>query len=141
MLIKICSILPLLLFVLSCRETGTMSNVVEAPEIIIKPDSSDSVRIFIIDHTGKEWDVTHAVNEYGFKAEQFQYGLGPNAINPILEPEFISPGDPGYPSVDDDDLVIGTVINNIVRAYPISIIWKHEIVNDQFGMTYVAVAY
>jgi hypothetical protein len=67
--------------------------------------------------------------------------LGPFAIKPILEPRFLSPGDDGYNSIDEDEVVIGTVINGITRAYPLSIIWKHEIVNERFDNEFVAVAY
>ena len=146
MLLKILSILPLLLLIISCRETSTIPNIEDAT-VIVYPDTSDttdtsdSSRIFIIDRTGKEWDVTHAVNEYDFDPEQFQYGLGPFAIRPILEPNLLSPDDPGYPSANESERVIGTVINGIARAYPLSILRRHEVVDEQLGPTYVAVAY
>jgi hypothetical protein len=50
-------------------------------------------------------DVTYAVNHYGFLPEGFKFGLGPFAIKPILEPSFLSPGDPGYDSIDEDEIV------------------------------------
>jgi len=140
MLLKILSILPLLLLILSCRETGSSSSA-EFAEVVFKPDTSDSGRIFIRDYTGKEWDVTHAVENYGFEADKFQYGLGPYAIRPILEPKFLSPGDLGYDSVDEHEIVIGTVINDDARAYPLSILSRHEIANEKFDRTYVAVGY
>ena len=140
MVIKFLSILPLLLLVLSCRETGTSSDL-NFGTVKVTTDTSDSGKIYIIDYVGKEWDVTHAVNEYGFDPKLFRHGLGPLAIRPILEPRFVAPGDPGYPSVDNSDRVIGTVINDIVRAYPLVILSSHEIVDEKFGPTYVAVAY
>jgi hypothetical protein len=98
-------------------------------------------RIFIVDNTGKEWDVTHAANVYGMQAEQFQFGLGPNAIRPIQNPKFLNPGDPGYPADNNDMLVIGSVFNGVNRAYPIRVLSSHEIVDDVFGDAHVAVAY
>jgi hypothetical protein len=146
MVLKLISILPLLILIISCRETSTISTLDETT-VLIKSDTSDSSdnsdssRIFIIDHTGKDWDVTHAVNEYGFNPGDFQYGLGPFAIRPILEPKFLSPNDPGYPSANESNIVIGTVINGIARAYPLSILRSHEVADEKFGDTYVAVAY
>ena len=98
-------------------------------------------RILIVDRTGKEWDVTHAVQKYGFVAENFQFGLGPFAIRPILKPEMLSPGDAGYPDPRETFLVLGTVINNEARAYPIPVMTWHEIADESFGETHVAVAY
>lgn len=97
--------------------------------------------ILIVDRTGKKWDVTHAVKTYGFVAEEFQFGLGPNAITPILNPQMLSPGDPGYPADFESFLVIGTELNGDIRAYPISVMTRHEIADERFDSTYVAVAY
>jgi hypothetical protein len=98
-------------------------------------------RIFIVDNTGKEWDVTHAANAYGKQPERFQFGLGPDAIRPIQNPKFLNPGDAGYPADNDDRLVIGSVFNGVNRAYPIDVLSSHEIVDDVFGDAHVAVAY
>jgi hypothetical protein len=140
MLLKILSLLPLLLLIISCRESGTQTET-DFAEVIFKPDTSDSGLIFIRDHTGKEWDVTHAVENYGFEAEKFRHGLGPYAIRPILEPQFLSSEDPGYNDIDPDELVIGTSINSSARAYPLSVLLSHEIVDEQFVRTHVAVGY
>jgi len=140
MLLKILSILPLLLLVLSCREIGTSSEI-DFGTVKVTTDTSDSGRIFIIDYVGKEWDVTHAVSEYGFDPEQFRHGLGPFAIRPILEPKFLSPGDPGFSDINGDVLVIGAIIEGIARAYPLYILGGHEIVDETFNRTHVAVGY
>ncbi len=141
MVLKLLSILPLLILVLSCRETFTTS-AIDFDKVKFSPDTSaDSGRVFIVDNTGKEWDVTHAVDEYDFDPERFQYGSGPYAIRPILKPIMASPGDQYYLSDNESEKVIGTVINEMARAYPLSILVKHEIVDEQFGPTYVAVAF
>jgi len=136
-------ILPFLLVILliiSCQETNTTSNN-EPAEVIFEPDSSDTTKIYIRDYTGKKWDITHAVNKYGFIPERFQYGLGPLAILPILEPQFLSPEDSGYGSVKENESVIGVVLNGIARAYPLSLLRGHEIVDENFSTTYVAVGF
>ena len=143
MLLKVVPILPFLLLILliiSCQETSTKSNG-EPAEVIFEPDSLDTTKIFIRDKTGKKWDITHAVNKYGFDPKRFQFGLGPFAIPPILEPKFLSPEDPAFGSVNGDALVIGAVLNGIARAYPLYILGSHEIVDENFGATHVAVGY
>ena len=107
-------------------------------DIVIQPDDST---ILIVDRTGKEWDVTHAVNEYGFIAEDFQFGLGPNAIRPIQNPQFLQPGDPDYPDTTEAFLVIGVEYANDARAYPINVLSRHEIANEEIGGDIVAVGY
>ena len=97
--------------------------------------------IFIVDQTGKKWDVTHAVEQYGFDAGQFEFGLGPDAIKPIIGSGMLSPGDPFYPSDDGTFLVIGTTIGGESRAYPIHVLNSHEIVDDNFGDVHVAVGW
>jgi hypothetical protein len=137
------TILPFLLVILliiSCQETTTKSSG-ESPEVIFEPDSSDTTKILIRDNTGKKWDITHAVNEYGFDPEGFQFGAGPFAIKPILQPQFMSPGDLGYDSVDQNDPVIGVSLFGNVRAYPLKILRGHEIVDEKFDSTHVAVGY
>ncbi len=98
-------------------------------------------QVVIVDRTGKRWDVTHAETQYGMKAEDFQFGLGPEAIRPILNPEFLLPGDPGYPDRSGQFLVIGTDLNNDPRAYPIDVLTRHEVIDEVFGNAHVAVAY
>jgi len=56
--------------------------------------------VVLVDQTGKEWDITTAVWKYGFEVERFEFGLGPRAIRPLIEPDMLSPGDFGYPSND-----------------------------------------
>jgi hypothetical protein len=98
-------------------------------------------KVFIEDQTGKMWDITHAVDKYGFSAGNFQFGLGPFAITPINDPEMLSPGNAGYPDANDERLVIGTTINNDTRAYSLNVLSRHEIANERFGDAFVSVAY
>jgi len=141
-----CSI-TILFLLIGCRETGTSSEfqpavVISEPDTtIIDNDSSKNDRIFIVDRTGKKWDVTHAVKKYNFTPENFQYGLGPNAIKPILDPQMISPGDRGYPGSGDNLIVIGVILNGESRAYPLEVLYSHEIVDEKFGDMHVAVAF
>jgi hypothetical protein len=130
-----------LLLLSACREVATTSGSSDNFDVISDPDSSGDSSIFIVDYTGKQWDITHAVNEYGFKAEQFQYGLGPYAIRPILEPEMLSPGEEGYPASDDNNTIVGVVLEGEVRAYPLDILRRYEIADEIMGKKHVAVGY
>lgn len=128
------------MLVLSCTETST-NTTIRTAEVLFTPDSSDSGTIYIRDLTNKLWDVTHAVNEYGFDPKRFQYGLGPFAIRPILVPKYITADDPEFNDIPEDNVVIGVVMNGSARAYPLSLLRKHEIANEKFNPTFVAVGY
>lgn len=98
-------------------------------------------KVFLVDQTGKEWDITHAVNAYGFDPDRFMFGLGPDAIRPILKPEMICPGQEGYPEDNAGFTVLGTSLNGFARAYNLVVMSKHEVVDEVFGDAHVAVAY
>ncbi len=117
----------------SCKnKSSTNSDITE-------DDTNNQVTI--TDRTGKEWDITHAVKEYGLEPGKFNYGLGPNAIQPINFPQVISEGMNGYPSDNSGISVIGVNINDDVRAYPVQILASHEVVNDRIGGLNVSVNY
>lgn len=115
----------------SCRKAST------GPENLQEPKRDGG--IIITDAEGVRWDVTHAQEKYGMRGEQFQYGLGPNAITPINDPQFLSPGDEGYPRDTDTFMVLGVSIKGDSRAYPMVILGRHEVVNDEFGNQPVAI--
>lgn len=102
---------------------------------------NENNRIFIVDKTDKKWDVTHAVNEYGFDLGQFEFGSGPFAIQPILDPKMLNRGDPGYPGQNEEFLVLGVKINDEARAYPLDLLFSHEVADDRFDSLYVAAAF
>lgn len=130
------------LFALVVFAWGATACTVSEPTRISSAQISEvDGRIFITDRTGKKWDVTHAVEKYGFKADRFEFGLGPNAIPPILTPKFFSPGEPGYPPDDADFLVMGVALHGQARAYSIADMSRHEVADETFGSTHVAVAY
>ena len=102
---------------------------------------SEDNRIFIVDQAGKKWDVTDAVRKYRFVAAQFEFGLGPNAIRPIIDPEMLSPGENGYGPGDKTEYVIGTTLEGDSSAYPINVLNLHEVVDESFGDVHVAVGW
>ena len=120
---------------LTCNQSTEVRAVGGGGKVISGDD-----KILLEDRTGKKWDITHAVRRYGFVPSNFQFGLGPNAIPPIQNPQFSSPGKVGFP-LPSDNLVIGTRINEIAKAYPIIIMKSYEIANDNFNGSFVAAAY
>jgi len=102
--------------------------------------SEEEDRIFIVG-SYKKWDITHAVKVYGFDPLMFDGGGGPSAITPINDPKMLEPGDTGYPDASKDMLIIGFNYRSEARAYPLKVLASHEIINDLFDSTAVAVAY
>ena len=98
-------------------------------------------RVLIQDRTGKLWDITYAVNELQMSADQFNYGLGPDAILPIIDPQFSLPGDEDYPLDDALFLVLGVTVAGEHRAYRIAQLSSHEVVDDIAGETAFAATY
>ena len=98
-------------------------------------------KIFIKDVTGKRWDITHAVNHYGFEPGLFDGGGGPYLIEPIIDPVMLDPGDPRYPKSTDEQVVIGNSSGADSRAYSLHIMSLVEIANDVVDSRYVAAAY
>ena len=97
--------------------------------------------ITITDRTGKVWDITHAVEQYNLEPRKFNYGLGPDAIQPINFPQMLSEGDPGYPSDESTRPIIGVEINGEARAYPVEILAHHEVVNERVAGANITVNY
>lgn len=124
----------LLIFMFGCQD------IVPTTQISAVEDSGNG-KIFIKDRMGKKWNVTHAVKNYGFKAEEFQFGLGQYAIPPLLNPRFLQPGDPDYPGPNLNLPIIGFKYKDEARAYPLSFLVYYEVVDDQFDSTYVAAAF
>jgi hypothetical protein len=111
------------------------------PRDVVRVERNGEDEVSIVDRTGKGWDISYGVNELGLDPERFQYGLGPFAITPIVEPEMLSVGDPGYPDRTSSARVIGIERSGDARAYPISVLRRHEIADDVIAGEALAVGY
>ena len=69
----------------------------------------------------------------------FKGGPAKDGIPSIDNPEFIEADDAGF--LQADERILGIVINGAARAYPVSILNWHEIVNDSIDDTYFAITY
>jgi hypothetical protein len=116
-------------------------SVIPEPPTGFVVEEPESTRKFIVDSTGKRWDVTHAFEKYNMRPEEFQFGVGPNSIRPLFDPRMIRPGEPGYPPPDDPRIVIGVRLMGEARAYSIDDLNSHEVVNERFMGVPVAVGW
>lgn len=71
--------------------------------------------------------------------EVFSGGPGKDGIPSVDSPNFISPAEVNF--LNNEDLVVGIVVNDEARAYPHEILDWHEIVNDDIGDVSVALTY
>ncbi len=78
--------------------------------------------------------------------EELQFGIGKDRIASIDDPLFVSPDDSRLlkfgrsryrkeeqAKTNDEIKVIGFVVGGEARAYPIGLLDRHELVNDQIG--------
>ena len=65
----------------------------------------------------------------------FQYGIGKDKIPAMDEPNFVEADDPLLEriGIGPDMEVIGYEKDGVAKAYPIPIMSRHELVNDEFG--------
>lgn len=73
-------------------------------------------------------------------SSQLYSGQVPDGIPALTHPRLLSAAD-APPAYNDSDRVLGVVINGAARAYPLLILWWHEIVNDTLGGEPVLVTY
>jgi hypothetical protein len=100
--------------------------------------------VILRDWNLQDWDVTHARDVYGMNPDYFNFGLGMDAIPSIDDPRVIEEGDPDYPEPDSRIQVFGVDHNGERRAYRVSTLSRHEVINDVFpgeSNQYVAVTY
>jgi hypothetical protein len=80
------------------------------------------------------------LNDASVPAREIRSGGPPRDGIPALnKPEFIQANDARF--LNEDDRVIGIVINGVTRAYPIKILNWHEIVNDKADDRHFVVTY
>ena len=65
-------------------------------------------------------------------------GAGRDRIPALTQPEALGPDASG---IADGERVLGVVVNGEARAYPLFILWLHEIVNDTLGGDDVLISY
>lgn len=70
---------------------------------------------------------TEATDEPEYRWSQL---LSRDAIRPIYEPEFVPADEAGYA---DDELVMGVAIEGQAKAYPIGLLNRREMVNDELA--------
>jgi hypothetical protein len=97
--------------------------------------------VFLVDQQGETWNITTAVEKYGMPPGRWEFGLGKGAIQPLLSPQMLAPGTPNYPSDSFSDRVIAFELDGDARAYQRFDLSRHEVADEKFGDTHVAVTY
>lgn len=68
-------------------------------------------------------------------------GPGKDGIPSIDSPKFAFANDPNAAYLNEDDLVVGLVIGDVVKAYPHLVLDWHEIVNDKVGIENITISF
>lgn len=78
------------------------------------------------------------IAELGMPATVCSEPITPTSIRPVVEPAFgpdwAGVDAAGYRPLVDESVVIGVTAGERARAYPVSVLWHHEAVNDTFGV-------
>lgn len=93
-------------------------------------------RVFIVDRTGEQWDVTEA-KKLGFIPQWFQYGVGKNAFTPLGDEDL---GEGGLSGVSGKR-VIGVEVEGGAHAYSVRKLSRHEIANTTIAGKPIAAGY
>lgn len=96
----------------------------------------DGYNTYLVDRTGERWDITQA-KSIGFIPNRFGYGLGRYAFTPLDDSYLTDNTD----AIDNRLRVIGVASGSEAKAYSISKLRYHEIVNSVIGSEPIAVAY
>jgi hypothetical protein len=66
---------------------------------------------------------------------RFQFGIGKDRIPSIDDPEFVAADDAKLRArgITMETPVLGVFLNGIARAYPVKVMDRHEVVNDDFN--------
>jgi len=128
------------LFLMHCSNPAQESTAIQNGGNGNPADSSGG-KLTLVDETGKVWDITDAVRKHNFSPSLFRFGLGPDAIRPINNPQFLSAGSSEFPSSNETFRTIGFDFQSDPRAYPLYLLNSHEVVNDQINAQPFAAVY
>ena len=95
-----------------------------------------SNQVFIVDQTGKKWDVSQA-ESLGFNPQRFQYGIGKNAFTTLNDSHVKADSE----SLKDHSRVIGIKNETASHAYSVGRLRYHEIANTHIGDKPIAAGY
>ncbi len=117
----------------------------ESPKIKV-----EGSRTYVFADGDPEWPGASGTQWFEFTdalvpASQLQYGIGKDRIVSIDDPHFVAPDDPRLLDIppspyredeiattNDEIMVVGYVDGGVAKAYPIALLDRHEVVNDEF---------
>lgn len=119
-----------------------ISIAVTTDRVVIKKPSLGKAHPYPMQFTQvqQRQPVSFDLRELAIPAEEIRGGGPPkDGIPAITNPKTIGAADARF--LKPNDRVIGVSMNDQARAYPISILTQHEIVNDKLGEATIAVTY
>ena len=96
----------------------------------------EKAKTYIVDQTGKRWDVTQAA-ALGFRPEKFQYGIGMNAFVTLDDSHLSDATD----QLSGNQRIIGVNAGNEAHAYSVNRLRYHEIANTHIAGKAIAAGY
>lgn len=99
--------------------------------LVLSCSSSNDIAEDNANQSGGEWLIP--VNEI------LDGGPGKDGIPSIDNPQFVNVADATF--LEDDDLVVGIIKDDVIRAYPHIILDWHEVVNDEIANAFLTINY
>ncbi len=133
----------LLMFIVSCSNSDTINQSSDGTSTITDGDGSDGDGS---DGDGSDGDGSDGGSDGNSDwlipiDEVRDGGPGKDGIPSIDNPIFVSANHSDASYLDDDELVVGILINNEARAYPHLILDWHEVINDKFNDEFITLNY
>lgn len=101
----------------------------------------------VIEREGKRWlfggedpSQDFDVTQFRLDSARLNYGLGRENFPALIEPEFVSAQEANQ-WLGNADAVLGVSIGGEAKAYPISLLTRHEVVNDVVSGRPIVAAY
>jgi len=109
----------------------------EKPQKTQRPSAIEKGKFFTKNekqmlYGGKDSSQHFNITNYSLKDEQFHYGIGREVFPALLKPEFITVTEADSLWKDDDRFLVAYA-GNEVKAYSVSDLTQHEVVNDELN--------
>ena len=121
---------------------GSFIGVVFSRELRVLQDgmTNDAIYAELLRTTTEEHAAEFNLDNLVIPGEWITFGGPPkDGISALRDPEHVAME--SCDRLEDDDRVVGIVVGDEARAYPLRVLLYHEIVNDEIGGTPVAIVY
>ncbi len=143
-------LLLLMMFQFSCDKQSagpTNPNIIDDPLDCMEAamnkgfiEKKDNGRIMLYGGNGpteRDFDITKGL----LSPCQFHYGLGRESFDALIRPEYITVEEASALYPDDERFLVATAGGKVAKAYSISLLTRHEVVNDVINGRPIMAAY